>query len=83
MERLLVALVILLTPLAAAQNASTDELPVGAGAPDEQESLESEGAGPVYAVAVVVGTIAFASAFGYAAWRYARRPPGGPPSPPQ
>lgn len=73
--RVIVALVLLLAlPLAAAQNASTHDLPVGEGAPGTQESIET-GPGLTYGVFVVIGTVGFAAAFAYAAYKYARRPP--------
>lgn len=76
MHRLALAIV-LIVPLAAAQNASTDELPMGNESPDPDESTESA-PGVAFGTFVLVGTVAFAAAFAYAAFRYSRRPPSQP-----
>lgn len=68
---------LLLVPFAAAQNQSTDELPTGNETVDVDESVES-GPGLAYGAFVLIGTVAFAAAFAYAAYKYTRRPPSAP-----
>lgn len=77
MHRSWALFLLLAVPLAAAQNASTDELPVGNESPDPDESTEGA-PGIAFGTFVVVGTVAFAAAFAYAAFRYSRRPPSQP-----
>lgn len=50
------------------------EVAEGSGAPTEEGSVEG-GPGVAYGIAVLVGTLAFAGALGYASWRYAKRKP--------
>lgn len=66
-------------PGAAGQDAPEVDTPdgqqvEGTGPPTAQESLE-EGPGISYGVFLLVGIVVFMGAFGYAAWRYAKRPP--------
>lgn len=69
---------LLALPLAAAQNESTDDLPVGVGAPGPEESTEGA-PGFSYGALVLLGTLIFAVALGIAARSYRRnRPPGSP-----
>lgn len=75
MLRRLVALLLLLAlPLAGAQNASTDDLPVGTGPPAEDESTEGA-EGFAYGGAIVLGTILFAGVLAFVVFRQRRNPP--------
>lgn len=62
------------SPLAAAQNDSTGELPVGTGTPDADESVEGP-PGIVYGLLVLAGTAAFTIALAWVVHRQKRRLP--------
>lgn len=74
----LLALLLLLAPAAGAQeNTSMGNegyIPPGADEPGPEESVET-GPGISYGTFLLVGMLLFVGAFGWAAWRYARRPP--------
>lgn len=74
MRLLAIVAIAFLLPVASAQNASTDELPVGTGAPGPEESLSPAWGFPFGAFVVLI-TLGLAGALAWASWRQRRNPP--------
>ena len=71
------SLLLLLAPVAAAQDTVPGTYPTGTGLYDADESVES-GPGFAYGGFLLVGVLAFAGVLGYVMWKQKRNPPSGP-----